>query len=304
MKVFNLQLLASAPLILSSTDGFAPVVRNKSPTTKTKTTTTKTILQATIGDTGVAFENVAREWRCKYSPGPSGGPGDSESLKACQLLLEEFVPQVQELLPSATITRQVVCGGCLDFKVSISQPLKEYGLWLSDANYSPLEEEFMSKLTKIDGTSVHETQAMTVQTLLQGVTTQVPDTKSQGLVDANFGLVDAQIKQGKSVVDAQIKAELEGAATLVNKDDSDILVDAQIQGATKAITDAVEAQIIQDATKDVADAADAQIQGAKQAIADSKSAMDAFDDKIQGVTQALDASVKEAKTDIIDKLSE
>ena len=59
MKVFNL-LLASAPLFLSSTDGFAPVVRNKSPTT-----TTTTILQAEIGDTGVAFENVAREWRCK-----------------------------------------------------------------------------------------------------------------------------------------------------------------------------------------------------------------------------------------------
>jgi len=274
MKVFNL-LLASAPLFLSSTDGFAPVVRNKSPTT-----TTTTILQAEIGDTGVAFENVAREWRCKYSPGPSGGPGDSESLKACQSLLEEFLPQVKELLPSATITRQV-CGGCLDFKVSISQPLEEHGVW-SDANYSPLEEEFMSKLKNIDGTSVHETQEITFQTLLQGVT-QVQDI-SKGLVDANFGLIDAQIKQRKSVADAQIKAELEGAATLVT-DDSDSLVDEQIQGATKAITDAVDEQI-QDATKAVADAADT------------------FDEKMQGVTQALDSSIKEAKKDIIDKLSE
>jgi len=295
MKVFNL-LLASAPLFLSSTDGFAPVVRNKSPTT-----TTTTILQAEIGDTGVAFENVAREWRCKYSPGPSGGPGDSESLKACQSLLEEFLPQVKELLPSATITRQV-CGGCLDFKVSISQPLEEHGVW-SDANYSPLEEEFMSKLKNIDGTSVHETQEITFQTLLQGVT-PVQDVISKGLVDANFGLVDAQIKQGKSVVDAQIKAELEGATSILVTDDSESsLVDEQIQGATKAITDAVDEQI-QDATKAVADAADAQIQGAKQAIADSKSAMDTFDEKMQGVTQALDSSVKEAKKDIIDKLSE
>ena len=39
-------------------------------------------LQAEIGDTGMTFQNVAREWRCKYSPGPSGGPGDSESLKS------------------------------------------------------------------------------------------------------------------------------------------------------------------------------------------------------------------------------
>jgi hypothetical protein len=47
------------------------------------------VRMAAIGDTGVSFENVAREWRCKYSPGPSGGPGDSESLKACQALLTE-----------------------------------------------------------------------------------------------------------------------------------------------------------------------------------------------------------------------
>eukprot|EP00962_Isochrysis_galbana_P057090 scaffold29302_cov150-Isochrysis_galbana.AAC.1 len=57
-----------------------------------------TVRIADIGDTGVSFQNVAREWRCKYSPGPSGGPGDSESLKACQALLAEvcrlFVPNV------------------------------------------------------------------------------------------------------------------------------------------------------------------------------------------------------------------
>ena len=90
-----------------------------------------------IGDSGVEFENVAREWRCKYSPGESGGPGDSASLKACNDLLSEFLPKLKEL-PGAEVTRQV-CGGCMDFKVSITQPLAEHGAW-ADANYAPLEE--------------------------------------------------------------------------------------------------------------------------------------------------------------------
>ena len=62
-------------------------------------------VMADIGETGVSFENVAREWRCKYTPGPSGGPGDSESLKACQSLLSEYLPKLKEL-PGAEITRQ------------------------------------------------------------------------------------------------------------------------------------------------------------------------------------------------------
>lgn len=61
------------------------------------------------------------------------------------------------------MTRQV-CGGCLDFKVSISQPLDEHGAW-AEAEYGPLEEEFMAKLKQIEGTSVHETQEITFETL-------------------------------------------------------------------------------------------------------------------------------------------
>ncbi|KAL3771817.1 hypothetical protein ACHAWU_004376 [Discostella pseudostelligera] len=121
-----------------------------------------TQLRAEIGESGVAFEHVAREWRCKYSPGPSGGPGDSPSLKACQALLDEYLPALKTL-PGASITRQV-CGGCLDFKVSITQPLKEHGEW-AEANYDPLESEFLAKLKAIEGTSMHETQEITFETL-------------------------------------------------------------------------------------------------------------------------------------------
>ena len=68
-------------------------------------------------------------WSSKYSPGPSGGPGDSVSLKACQTLLDEYLPKLKEL-PGAEVTRQV-CGGCMDFKVSITQPLAEPDRWMN-----------------------------------------------------------------------------------------------------------------------------------------------------------------------------
>ena len=83
----------------------------------------------------MTFAQVAREWRCKYSPGASGGPGDSASLKECNTLLMEYLPKLKAL-PGAEVTRQV-CGGCLDFKVSITQPLEEHGAWAGD-DYNPL----------------------------------------------------------------------------------------------------------------------------------------------------------------------
>ena len=134
------------------------------PTTSTKSMliAPSPLFMAEIGDTGIAFENVAREWRCKYTAGESGGPGDSASLKACQELLAEYLPQLQAL-PAASVTRQV-CGGCLDFKVSIVQPLEEHGAW-AEAKYEPLESEFISKLKAIDGVSQVETQEITFEAL-------------------------------------------------------------------------------------------------------------------------------------------
>merc|ERR1719248_133184 len=104
----------------------------------------KVARRAEIGDTGVSFDKVAREWRCKYTPGASGGPGDSASLKACQALLADYLPKIKDSLPKAEITRQV-CGGCMDFKVSVVNPVEEHGKW-ADAKFNPLEEEFVAKL--------------------------------------------------------------------------------------------------------------------------------------------------------------
>ena len=150
-----MKFIAGLALFAASTEAFTTVAPRVS-------TTSSALAMAEIGDTGIAFENVAREWRCKYTPGPSGGPGDSESLKACQDLLSEYLPKLKAL-PKASITRQV-CGGCMDFKVSIVQPLEEHGAW-ADADYDPIESEFMDKLKAIDGTSQHETQEITFEAM-------------------------------------------------------------------------------------------------------------------------------------------
>ena len=106
--------------------------------------------------------------------------------------MDEYLPKLKEL-PGAQITRQV-CGGCLDFKVSITQPLgkllslfyiydiwgycytyiytysyiysllEEHGAW-AEADYGPLEEEFLGKLNSIDGVSQVETQEITFEAL-------------------------------------------------------------------------------------------------------------------------------------------
>ena len=110
-----------------------------------------------IGDTGVEFEKVAREWRCKYAQGPTG-PGDSTALKGAQALLDEYLPKLKAL-PNAEVTR-IVCGGCGDFKVIVNQPAGDHGAW-SEAKFAP-EEEFLEKLKAIEGIARVEAQEFTM----------------------------------------------------------------------------------------------------------------------------------------------
>lgn len=114
-----------------------------------------------IGETGVAFTMVAREWRAKYAMDADGTPAKSAALKAAQALLVEYLPKLKEI-PKAEITR-VVCGGCGDFKVIINQPAAEHGAW-SEAKYAP-EEEFIAKLKAIEGIERVETQEFTMERL-------------------------------------------------------------------------------------------------------------------------------------------
>lgn len=114
-----------------------------------------------IGTSGVKFTKVAREWRCKYSYGPSGGPGDSESLKACQALLDKYLEVLKEL-PNVEVTR-VVCGGCRDFKVIMNQPAADHDSWKAQ-DYIP-EAKFLEELKAIDGVDTVETQEFTCEAL-------------------------------------------------------------------------------------------------------------------------------------------
>ena len=104
---------------------------------------------------------IAREWRCKYAMDADGTPAKSASLKQAQALLAEYLPGLKAL-PGAEVSR-VVCGGCGDFKVIVTQPCAEHDAWKA-AEFAP-EEEFLTKLKAIDGTSMHEVQEITFETL-------------------------------------------------------------------------------------------------------------------------------------------
>ena len=109
----------------------------------------------------ITFDKVAREWRCKYAADASGGPADSASLKAAEELLQSYLPTLKAL-PNAEVTR-VMCGGWHDFKIVVNQPCADHDAWKA-ADYAP-EQEFIAKLSAIEGVSQVETQEYTCQPL-------------------------------------------------------------------------------------------------------------------------------------------
>ena len=106
------------------------------------------------------FENVAREWRCKWKD-DGGGKASSQTLVDIADLVDEYLPKLKAL-EGAQVNR-AVCGGCLDFKLCTTVPLDTFGPW-EEAGHPP-EAEFLEKLKKIDGVSQVETQTMTNQML-------------------------------------------------------------------------------------------------------------------------------------------
>ena len=61
---------------------------------------------------GVTFDTIAREWRCKWSE-----EGNKASLAAAQKALNSIISELKAVDGVKRVDR-VVCGGCLDFKVS------------------------------------------------------------------------------------------------------------------------------------------------------------------------------------------
>ena len=117
-------------------------------------------LMAEMANGKMLFDNVAREWRCKWQD-DGGGKASSATLVAIADVVDEFLPQLKAL--DGAVVNRAVCGGCLDFKLCTTVPLATFGPW-EEAGHPP-EADFLAKLEAIPGVSMVETQTMTNQVL-------------------------------------------------------------------------------------------------------------------------------------------
>eukprot|EP00438_Fugacium_kawagutii_P012714 Skav228204 [mRNA] locus=scaffold704:605810:613670:- [translate_table: standard] len=104
---------------------------------------------------GVSFDNIAREWRCKWS-----ADNDKASLDAAQELLKSVSAELKAV-PGVKSVQRVVCGGCLDFKVVTKVGADKFGDW-EKTGFAP-EASFLEKLKAIEGISTVETQTYTLE---------------------------------------------------------------------------------------------------------------------------------------------
>mmetsp|Transcript_99538 Transcript_99538/g.287322 ORF Transcript_99538/g.287322 Transcript_99538/m.287322 type:complete len:115 (-) Transcript_99538:99-443(-) len=102
----------------------------------------------------VNFDTVAREWRCKWS-----ADAGKISLTKIQELVEKYSEQLKAI-PHVKKVQRVVCGGCLDFKLSIAVAAVAFPDW--EAKKFEPEEEFLTALKDIEGVSMIETQTYTL----------------------------------------------------------------------------------------------------------------------------------------------
>lgn len=103
----------------------------------------------------VKFENIAREWRCKWAE-----DSDKASLNAVQAALDDVLAELSSVEGVASIQR-VVCGGCHDFKVVTKLTAAAFGAWEKSA-FAP-EASFLAKIKGVAGVSDVETQTYTLE---------------------------------------------------------------------------------------------------------------------------------------------
>jgi len=103
----------------------------------------------------VKFENIAREWRFKWST-----DADNASLMTAQAALEEVLAEVSSVEGVASVQR-VVCGGCQDFKVVTKLPKAAFEAW-EKQGFAP-EAAFLEAVKKIPGVASVETQTYTLE---------------------------------------------------------------------------------------------------------------------------------------------
>jgi len=103
----------------------------------------------------VKFDNIAREWRCKFST-----DNENASLMAAQAKLEDVLADLSSLEGVSSVQR-IVCGGCQDFKVITKLSDKAFAEW-EKANFAP-EEAYLNELKGINGITNIETQTYTLE---------------------------------------------------------------------------------------------------------------------------------------------
>jgi hypothetical protein len=149
-------MLVGVALLLPCAAGFS--ISAARPATNTLRLATP--LMAEMANGKMTFENVGREWRCKWND-DGGGKASSQTLVEIADLVDEYLPALKAL--EGAVVNRAVCGGCLDFKLCTTVPLGTFGPW-EEAGHPP-EAEFLEKLKKIEGVSQVETQTMTNQVL-------------------------------------------------------------------------------------------------------------------------------------------
>lgn len=103
----------------------------------------------------VAFEHIAREWRCKWAT-----DSDNAALMAAQAKLEEVLVDLSAV-EGVTSIQRVVCGGCQDFKVVTKLPKSAFEEW-EKSGFAP-EADFLAALKGVPGVSAVETQTYTLE---------------------------------------------------------------------------------------------------------------------------------------------
>mmetsp|Transcript_6419 Transcript_6419/g.14042 ORF Transcript_6419/g.14042 Transcript_6419/m.14042 type:complete len:129 (-) Transcript_6419:151-537(-) len=109
---------------------------------------------ATYITEGVMFNQMAREWRCKWTESDSNMP-----LQLCQKALMEVAVPALSYVPGAQVQR-IVCSERKDFKVIVKCSVNDFDIW-KKTGFSP-EVDFLETLEAIPGVSEVESQTYTI----------------------------------------------------------------------------------------------------------------------------------------------
>jgi hypothetical protein len=161
----------------------------------------------------VKFDNIAREWRCKWS-----SDGEKASLTALQTKFDDVLGELSSVEGVSSVQR-IVCGGCLDFNIVTQLSAAAFGEW-EKMGFAP-EAAFLDAIKTIAGVSSVETQTYTIEDVkmnakeIKKYKAKVAEEKEKAAAEAPPPPIDPA-KKLKSVIKEGGKrgVEIEGAADL------------------------------------------------------------------------------------------